>query len=139
METPSRGGDTRPGASTYGGNPVCAAAALATIDFHVTHALGRRSTERGATLLESLRRLTHGRAHVHNPRGRGLMIAVDVVGAVDKSSDPARCDRILESLKDHGVLAGKTGPGRNVLTLLPPLTVTDQEIGELTDALQHCL
>jgi 4-aminobutyrate aminotransferase-like enzyme len=129
---------SRPGASTYGGNPVSAAAALATLNFHESRRLGQRAVERGGELLDAIRLLARGRVHLHNPRGRGLMIGVDVVG-LDGSPDAAHCDDLLESLKDHGVLAGKTGVARNVLTFLPPLTITADETGELIDALQLCL
>ena len=125
---------TRPGASTYGGNPVCATAALATIDFHRRHRLGDRAAVAGGRILSILGSLALGHGCLRAPRGLGLMIGVDVVeegGAPDAS----RCDQILERLKDHGVLAGKTGPGRNTLTFLPPLIISDDEIGDLHYAL----
>jgi acetylornithine/succinyldiaminopimelate/putrescine aminotransferase len=129
---------SRPGASTYGGNPVSAAAALATINFHASHQLGQCAFERGAEILQAIKRIARGRDDVHNPRGRGLMIGVDIVHG-DGSPDAAHCDDVLECLKDNGVLAGKTGPARNVLTFLPPLTISADETGELIDALHHCL
>ena len=49
------------------------------------------------------------------------------------------CDSILERLKDNGVLAGKTGPGRNVLTFMPPLTISDNEVDEFVRAFQVSL
>jgi len=60
---------------------------------------------------------------------------------LDRAGEPDApgCDRILEDLKDHGVLAGKTGPGRNVLTFMPPLTIDETQIGALSDALSGCL
>jgi 4-aminobutyrate aminotransferase/4-aminobutyrate aminotransferase/(S)-3-amino-2-methylpropionate transaminase len=129
----------RPGASTYGGNPVSAAAALATIEFHDRHRLGRRAHDIGAQILDALKRLARGRGFIHNPRGRGLFIGVDVVRPADGSPDAGRCDEILETLKDRGVLAGKSGPSRNVLTFLPPLTLSTDEAGELIDVLQQTL
>jgi 4-aminobutyrate aminotransferase-like enzyme len=125
---------TRPGASTYGGNPVCATAALATLEFHRRHRLGERAAQAGHRIGEILASLAHTRPCLRNPRGRGLMIGIDVVTDVEEPDAP-QCDRILERLKDHGVLAGKTGPGRNTLTLLPPLIITDEQIGELHHAL----
>jgi 4-aminobutyrate aminotransferase-like enzyme len=38
------------------------------------------------------------------------------------------CDRVLGTLRDRGILAGKTGPGRNVLTFLPPLNIDGEEL-----------
>jgi 4-aminobutyrate aminotransferase/4-aminobutyrate aminotransferase/(S)-3-amino-2-methylpropionate transaminase len=130
---------SRPGASTYGGNPVSAAAALATINFHENHHLGHCAVERGRELLSAIRSLIRGRDDLRNARGIGLMIGVDLVHDRDGSPDPGFCDDVLEALKDRGVLAGKTGSARNVLTFLPPLTITAEETGELIDALHHCL
>jgi 4-aminobutyrate aminotransferase/4-aminobutyrate aminotransferase/(S)-3-amino-2-methylpropionate transaminase len=72
---------------------------------------------------------------IRPPHGMGLMIGLFVH---DRSgtADPALCDLILENLKDNGVFAGKTGAGRSTLTLMPPLTVSDNEIGEFIVALR---
>lgn len=130
---------TRPGASTYGGNPVCAAAALATIDFHERNLLGLNAERQGRALMKALHRLAEKHAFLAPPRGLGLFIGMDVVKPDSREPDPARCDAILESLKDLGVLLAKSGPGRNVLTFLPPLTITDTELGELIDVLDETL
>jgi 4-aminobutyrate aminotransferase len=127
---------TRPSASTYGGNPVSATAALAVIDFHARHDLGARAARMGLRLREALEEISRGSRHLHSPRGLGLMIGVDVLAA-DGSPEQALCDSYLERLKDLGVLAGKTGPGRNVLTFLPPLTINDDELEVLVHALQE--
>ena len=129
---------TRPGASTYGGNPVSAAAALAVLDYHETHELADAATQRGEQLRQGLTELAQAHPGFGPPRGRGLMLGCPIEHS-DDSPDADRCDRILESLKDAGVLAGKTGPGRNVLTFLPPLVIQPHHIGDLLDALQACL
>lgn len=118
---------TRPGASTYGGNPVCAAAALATIRFHRQHRLGDNAIAQGQRVMAALAQIAAACDWLQPPRGRGLMIGCPVVDAAGQP-DAARTDRLLETLKDLGLLAGKTGPGRNVLTLMPPLTISDDEI-----------
>ncbi len=127
---------TRPGASTHGGNPVNATAALAVIDYHTQHHLGQRAQESGQYLLKELTDLTAQRDHLEPPRGMGLMIGVPVINA-DGQPDAQLTDQILEHLKDLRVLAGKSGPDRNVLTLMPPLTIERQAIGELIDAIQE--
>lgn len=127
---------TRPGASTHGGNPVNARAALAVIDYHTQHDLGRRAHDAGRLLLDGLRTLAAQRDHLGPPRGLGLMIGVPVIDA-DGRPDPMRCDTILETLKDLRILAGKSGPDRNVLTFMPPLTIKRQAIGEIIHAVQE--
>ena len=121
---------TRPGASTYGGNPVCAAAALATIAFHERNDLGHQATKLGRKLLAALEAMTTRSRFFRNARGMGLMLGIDVVNDHGEP-DAVACDRILEDLKNRGILAGKTGVHRNVLTFLPPLTLTSNELGDL--------
>jgi len=126
----------RPYASTFGGNPVGAAAALATIAFHERHDLAGRCRQRGAQLLAGLGELADRFSWLRRPRGVGLMTAIDVC---DSRGDPAprRMDALLEGLKDEGVLAGKTGPARNVLTLMPPLTVSAEQIARGLDVIRE--
>ncbi len=119
---------TRPGASTYGGNPVCAAAALATIRFHQDRRLGENARARGAELRDGLRSIARRCRSFGAPRGIGLMLGCPVTDASGRP-DPVRTDMMLESFKDHGLLAGKTGADRNVLTFMPPLTINTAEVG----------
>jgi 4-aminobutyrate aminotransferase-like enzyme len=113
----------RPYASTFGGNPVAATAAIATIDFHRRNDLGGQCRRRGEQLFAGVRELSARNAWIARPRGIGLMIAADVTDSRGRPA-PQRLDALLEALKDHGLLVGKTGPDRNVLTFLPPLTIS---------------
>lgn len=126
----------RPYASTFGGNPVGAAAALATIDYHERNDLGRRSRDAGARLLSGLRDVATRHPWLERPRGIGLMIAADVVDSGGAASG-ARLDVLLEALKDRNVLGGKTGPARTVLTLMPPLTIRDEQIDRALSTLDE--
>lgn len=128
---------TRPGASTYGGNPVCATAALSAIEYHQKHDLATRATIAGNTLLYGLQRLCENTDRLVNVRGKGLMIGMDVVKGDEP--DPELCDLILELLKDEGILAGKTGIGRNVLTFMPPLTISGLEIDSILKTLDDVI
>ena len=71
-------------------------------------------------------------------RGLGLMIGVELREA-DGSPAAALTDAVLERMKDAGYLLGKTGPGRNVLTFMPPLVVEQGDLDAATDALDQCL
>ncbi len=64
------------------------------------------------------------------------MIGVEVVDETG-DPDPERCDLYLEKLKNDGLLVGKTGHDRNVLTFMPPLTITAEQISEIVDALDR--
>jgi 4-aminobutyrate aminotransferase/4-aminobutyrate aminotransferase/(S)-3-amino-2-methylpropionate transaminase len=129
---------TRPGAATFGGNLVSCRAALATLRFHQAHQLGRRSQALGAHLLDRLRTLQQRHPAVAEVRGLGLMIGVELR---DKDGAPAAAllDDVLERLKDGGYLLGKTGPGRNVLTLMPPLVVEQEDLDGLVEQLDRVL
>lgn len=129
---------TRPGASTYGGNPVSAAAALATIQYHESNRLGERARALGPVLRAALDECSQRALSFGPPRGLGLMLGLPVINAAGRP-DADRCDRLLESLKDHGVLAGKTGVDRNILSFMPPLTMSDGEMEEVIDVLRLVL
>ncbi len=128
---------TRPGAATFGGNLVSCRAALATLRFHERNELGPRSERLGAHLAERLRQLQQRHPAIAEVRGRGLMLGAELRTA-DGSPAAALTDSLLEGLKDAGYLIGKTGPGRNVLTFLPPLIVEAEALDGLVDALD-CL
>jgi 4-aminobutyrate aminotransferase-like enzyme len=129
---------SRPGAATFGGNLVSCRAALATLTFHRRHRLGERSAALGNHLLGRLRELQGQRPEIAEVRGRGLMIGVELR---DGTNGPAAAlaDRVLEDLKDAGFLLGKTGVGRNVLTLMPPLVVEKESLDSVVDALDQTL
>jgi 4-aminobutyrate aminotransferase/4-aminobutyrate aminotransferase/(S)-3-amino-2-methylpropionate transaminase len=129
---------TRPGASTFGGNLVSCRAALATLRFHERHQLGQRSERLGAHLRERLQELQQRHPAIAEVRGRGLMLGAELK-TPDGSPAAALTDSLLELLKDAGYLLGKTGPGRNVLTFMPPLIVEAEELDGLVDALDSLL
>jgi 4-aminobutyrate aminotransferase-like enzyme len=129
---------TRPGAATFGGNLVSCRAALATLDFHERHQLGERSTALGDRFCRRMSEMQSRRPEIADVRGRGLMIGIELR---DRAALPAAAlaDRILETMKDCGFLLGKTGAGRNVLTLMPPLVVTAGELDSVGEALDQAL
>lgn len=129
---------TRPGASTYGGNPVAAAAALAVIQFHQENKLGEQAQVMGQSLHNLLIKLSANHRDLAPPRGVGLMWGLPVIDRNGNPS-PTNCDRYLENLKDNGALVGKTGPDRNILTFMPPLTISLDQIGEIHDALEKSI
>jgi 4-aminobutyrate aminotransferase-like enzyme len=132
------GHHTRPGASTFGGNLVSCRAALATLAFHQRHELGKRSTALGECLQGQLLELQKRRPEIADVRGRGLMIGVELRDHPIGSA-AALTDRVLEGLKDAGFLLGKTGRGRNVLTLMPPLVISREDLDSVVDAIERAI
>jgi 4-aminobutyrate aminotransferase/4-aminobutyrate aminotransferase/(S)-3-amino-2-methylpropionate transaminase len=131
---------TRPGAATFGGNLVSCAAALATLRFHQRHDLGRRSATLGEHLRGLLRELASRHPVIAEVRGLGLMVGAELCNGRGQPA-AALTDAVLEEMKDAGYLIGKTGPGRNVLSFLPPLVVEvealDGLVGRLDEALSR--
>jgi 4-aminobutyrate aminotransferase-like enzyme len=130
--------DTRPGASTVGGNLVSCRAALATIRFHQTHRLGERSAALGAHLTARLTSLRERHPVIAEVRGLGLMVGAELRNPAG-NPEAALTDTVLEAMKDAGYLIGKTGPDRNVLTIMPPLVVEREALDDLVDALDRAL
>ena len=112
--------------TTFGGNPLACAAALATIRFMREQRLDERAEALGARFRERLlRRLP---AKVREVRQVGLMIGVEL---------RERCRPYLQALADRGVLALPAGP--TVIRLLPPLVIGEAEIDQVADALLDVL
>lgn len=129
---------TRPGASTTGGNPVSAAAALATIDVIEKYQLVQRAKDLGDYFKDRLKILQQSHGFVGDVRGKGLMLGVELVKR-DKIPAAEEIDYILEELKDRGILAGKTGVSRNVLTFQPPLIITRDDIDQVVETLDELI
>ncbi len=127
---------TRPGASTFGGNPMSCAAALAVLDYHHTHGLAARAKSEGSWFGGALAERLDGNPWVYEIRGRGLMWGVEL-RRPDGQIPGNEFNGLLEALKDQGFLVGRTGTDRNVLTLMPPLVVQREDLESLLDVLQQ--
>ncbi len=128
----------RPGASTFGGNPVTSVSALATLDVISKYNLINNARIMGEYLKEKLKMLQERHTLIGDVRGRGLMLGAELV---NHGKEPAvqETDAILEYMKDRGVLIGKTGSCRNVLAFQPPLIINEDNIDEVTDVLDDAL
>ena len=129
--------------STFGGNPVCAAAANATIGYMEEHDLAANSARQGGRLREGLERLqrTYPRI-IGEVRGLGLMQGVELVRdetAGDRTPNPEATGKLMEATRDRGLLIGKGGLHGNVLRIAPPLTVSAAEVDEALDKLDGAL
>lgn len=120
--------------STFGGNPVTAAAALATLRVIQKQGLADNARVQGERLRAGLMALQERYPVIGDARGMGLMQGLELVGP-DKAPDPASVGRILEGTRRRGVLIGKGGLWGNVLRLAPPLVVTAAQVDEMLAAL----
>jgi 4-aminobutyrate aminotransferase len=131
--------DWEPGshASTFGGNPVSLAAALATLDILERDGL-RNAAVIGGKMLTRLKGWVETYANVGDARGRGLMLAIELVE--DKGSRRAAGglrDRIVDLAFERGLLL--LGCGESSIRLCPSLLVLAQEADVALDILEECI
>jgi 4-aminobutyrate aminotransferase-like enzyme/Ser/Thr protein kinase RdoA (MazF antagonist) len=108
--------------STFGGNPVAAAAALAVLDVIEDERIVEHAKRVGAYLRERL--------HGLEVRGRGLIVAVQL-------ESPERAKEVVDALREDGILIGRTGKDDDVLKIRPPLVFDEEHADLLADALRR--
>jgi len=126
--------------STFGGNPVSVAAALAVLDVLDDERVLPRVVVAGHALRAALREVAADHPVIGDIRGVGLANGIEIV-VPDGSTTPdaERAGAIKDGLRRHGVLVGTTGPAGNVLKVRPPLAFTEAEVPVFADALQRTL
>lgn len=115
---------------TYGGNPVAVAAALASLDLFENGGLVERAQQIGAILRERLDALRDGDPRVGDVRGRGAMVAIELVDPATGDPDAALTARIAAYAHARGVVLLTAGTFGNVLRFLPPLSIGDELLRE---------
>lgn len=115
--------------STFGGNPVTCAAALATLEVIESEGLVANAARRGRQLREGLEALQEKYPIMGEVRGMGLMQAVEMVGP-DKAPSPEAVARLFELTRRNGLLIGKGGLMGNVVRITPALNVTRDQVAE---------
>ena len=116
--------------STFGGNPVSAAAGNAVLDYVLDHDLQANAKRVGTILLDGLRSAAATSPIVAEVRGRGLMIGIEFVRPGTTEPDSAATLRVFDECRKGGLLVGKGGLYNNVLRMGPPLTLTEAEARE---------
>jgi len=124
---------------TYGGNPVACAAALATIETIELDGLLDRARQIETLMKDRLGRMQADDDRIGDVRGRGAMIAVELVESGSSEPDPALAKVVAGKAHAQGVLVLTCGTFGNVLRFLPPLTISDELLGEALDILAGAL
>jgi 4-aminobutyrate aminotransferase/(S)-3-amino-2-methylpropionate transaminase len=140
MDAPSPGGL----GGTYAGNPVACAAALAVLDVIDEERLVERSVEIGNRLEQGFAALQRKYTVIGESRGLGAMRAIEFVkGRGDMSHDAALAQRVVDRLREHGVLVIKCGVQRNVVRCLVPLVADagtiDKALGAFDVAIEEAI
>ena len=126
--------------STFGGNPVACAAALAVLEILREEALPDKAEETGQYLQARLRELQKSYPLIGDVRGKGFMIGVELVKNWE-TKEPAKeeADKIRDNMRNEGVLIGVGGPHGNVLRFQPPLVIENLQIEKVLEAFEKSL
>jgi 4-aminobutyrate aminotransferase-like enzyme len=116
--------------STFAGSPVAAAAGMAVLDVLEDERLPEQAERVEAYLRREIAALGH--SGIVDVRGPGLFVGVEL-------TDPELTDRVVEAMRERGVLIGSTGPRGNVLKVRPPLVFTEHHADLLVDRLNQVL
>ena len=133
MDAPRAGGL----GGTYGGNPLACAAALAVLDTIESENLIERARHLGEVMLDRLRTLSTTDTRIGEVRGRGAMIAVELVEPGSTTPDSALAQRIAGYAHAQGLIVLTCGTYGNVLRFLPPLSMPDHLLHEGLDILEQ--
>jgi 4-aminobutyrate aminotransferase/(S)-3-amino-2-methylpropionate transaminase len=115
---------------TYGGNPVACAAALGAIRTIEEQGLLERASQLGETMRTRLTTMAQHFPGIGDVRGRGAMIAVELVKPGTLEPDPAATLAVAKACHAEGVVVLTAGTYSNVLRLLPPLVIPDHLLDE---------
>jgi 4-aminobutyrate aminotransferase/(S)-3-amino-2-methylpropionate transaminase len=123
---------------TYGGNPLACAAALASIDAYENGGLVERARAIGDLMIDRLTALAATDARIGDVRGRGAMIAIELV---DEKGEPdaALTSRVAAYAHAAGVILLTCGTYGNVVRFLPPLAISDELLHEGLDVVAEAL
>lgn len=124
--------------NTFGGNPVSIAAASAVLDVIENEGLRQNSAEVGRMLLAGLERIGAEDDRVLHVRGAGLFLAMEFVDA-QSEPDAALAARVVNGMRDEGILISASGPAASALKIRPPLVFDTENAEQLLDTLDGVL
>ncbi len=125
--------------STFGGNPVSCAAALANIDVMFDEKLPENAAARGAQLMAGLEKIRANNKLIGDVRGKGLMIGIELVKDADKTPAAAEAAEVRRRCREAGILVGVGGSLGNVVRLQPPLVISEEECARVLETIETAL
>lgn len=131
----------RPGdhLSTFGGNPVSCAAALANIEFIQRENLPEKAMRDGEYIQGRLSELQARFPLIADVRGMGLMVGMELVGEDGDTPAPSHAEAIRDACLKHGLLVGVGGVYGNVVRVQPPLVISREQIDNALAVLEQAL
>jgi len=129
-----------PSFTTYGGNPVSCAVGLAVLDVIEDEGLVENAATVGNYVLQGFQDLQSRHEIIGDVRGRGLFFGIDLVSDREtKTPDAGSAKRIVNELRNRGILMSKIGEYDNVLKLRPPLCFSKENADLLVSTLDEVL
>ncbi|MEM3054640.1 MAG: aspartate aminotransferase family protein [Candidatus Bathyarchaeia archaeon] len=126
--------------STFGGNPVSAAAALANINVILNERLSEQAEEKGAYIMKRLNEMKDELPLIGDVRGKGLMIGIELVkDKVKKIPAVDETRKIRDLCREKGLLIGSGGVKGCVLRIQPPLVITKEQIDGALNILETAI
>lgn len=124
--------------STFGGNPVSCAAALATIAVLQEEKLPERAAKLGAEIVQRLKKFAQNRPYIGEVRGQGLMIGIEFN---DEQGRPNKdmAEKVAERCFENKLLILTCGSHGQVIRLIPPLNMSDEEADKGLSILEKCM
>ena len=120
--------------TTFLGNPIGCAMALASIDLHLEPETAPRVQKIGRHFLQQLQTLRH--QSIGHIRGLGLMIGMELVD-LNGNPDGNRVAQIMNRALQDGIILLGGGPEGNVLSFTPPFCISEEEVDFVTERLAH--
>ncbi len=125
--------------STYGGNPIGCAAALATIEVMREDGFMQNVRDRGEQLRSGLSELAKVHSVIGDVRGFGLMVAAEFIDSSGKP-DGSQCAEVIKHCRDESnVLLLNAGTWGNIIRFMPPLIIDEEQIQDVLDAISKAL
>lgn len=125
--------------STFGGNPVSAAAALANINYMQRTKLVKQAETKGRKLKAALKALQRKHRAIGEIRGEGLMIGIELVSDRKRTPAAALASDVQARCLDNGVLVGSGGVFANVIRIQPPLVIDDKTLTRVVATIGRAL
>ncbi len=125
---------------TYLGNPVCCAAALATIAVMEEENLNSRALVVGKTVMDRFKKMSEWADCIGDVRGLGAMIAMEfVTDRKTKLPNTEVCETLVKACLEKGLILLKAGSSKHIIRILSPLVISDAELAKALDIIELSL
>jgi|TARA_B110000914_G_scaffold73905_1_gene64928 4-aminobutyrate aminotransferase-like enzyme len=123
--------------NTFGGNPVSCAAAMAVMEVIENEDLQDNALKVGTYLKEGIKSIAEQYSLIGDVRGSGFFIAIEMIEDSKKNPATKTATKIVQELKERGILTNTIGPDENILKLRPPMVFTEENATFFLEQLEN--